>query len=218
MFASVTAVVFLIVLPIARAKVLANLQCVNRTATPVDPAVVGKRMQTHGCSRATGGYTSDLQIRSWGMIWQPEFNIHLAHTVTNGPACPEQITAVFSKNDAPAMLYHRPLTKATFFKDSHPDLYAIWIKNEFVQFPCSTIKAVPVLAWGPKRTTYKKLVARMVGGIRAARGQSCMEFMLANPNGTVPVNTVRKLLARYAVASNAIAYLNNLAYSNFFCV
>lgn len=218
MFTALMAAVILLVLPAEGAGDFDGSPCVNRKATPVDPAVVGKRMRTHGCSRLTGGLRSELQVHNWGMIWQPEFNFHLAHTLTNGPACPEEITAVFGKRDAPVMLYHRPLTRATFFKDSHPDLYAIWIRNEFVQFPCNIIKATPVKAWGPQRKIFKKLVARMVGGIRAARGRSCMEFILNNPSGSVPASIVRKILARYAVANNAIAYLNNLAYSNFFCV
>lgn len=196
---------------------LGTAQCVNRTASPVDPAVLGKSMITSGCSAGSSSTSSELRIHAWGILWRPWFD----YRYNNG--CPEEITAVFTKRDTPAMLYHRPPVKAVFFKKSHPKMYAAWENSRFVHpaFPCGVVKAVHVPVWGPKRALFMKLVARMVRDIRSERDDDCGVPFLSQRNFALTKMTpskVRKFLERYNIANNAVAYLHNLAFSNYFCV
>lgn len=194
---------------------LGTAQCINRTASPVDPAVLGKSMITSGCSAGSSSYSSVLHIHAWGILWKPTFNYR------SNDGCPEEITAVFTKRDAPAMLYHRPAVKAVFFKKSHPKMYAAWESADFVRprFPCGVVKAVPVPVWGPKRALFMKLVARMVRDIRSERDDDCGVSFLSRTNlARITPEKVRKYIVRYDIANNAVAYLHNLAFSNYFCV
>lgn len=68
--------------------------------------------------------------------------------------CAEHIVALFGKSDVPAKLLWRPQKTAAHFKESHPKLYVKWFIDESVFFPCDTVKAQPVVAWGPQRAQF----------------------------------------------------------------
>lgn len=188
-------------------------QCVNETALPVERSVIGKSMFTTGCSRGSGMYASELNIEDWGIIWRPSYYW------PNPPVCLEEIVAVFGKSDKPAMLLHRRETKGDHFKTSHPKLHKKCIesaKDDSVQFPCESIKVMPISVWGPQRGLFKKLVGQMTDGIRYGRKSCVVENYIARP--CVEGSDLERFLERYVIATNALVCLQNLAYSNFFCV
>lgn len=92
------------------------------------------------------------------------------------------------------------------FEKTHPQLYEQWkAGNKSIKFPCA-IEQVEV--WGASRPRFVKLVSKMVSGIAHSRDLRCDH----------PPSEGAKLLERQAVHANALSYLYNLAYSNFFCV
>lgn len=131
--------------------------------------------------------------------------------------CGEQIVVLFSKSDKPAKVLNRPGKPAAHFMDSHPKIYVKFLNNEFPKFPCDTIKVETVNVWGPQRARFKSLVASMASGAKDLRDLDCAAEY-GGPNRPITVQGLERYLAKHIVANNALSYLYNLAYSNFFCV
>lgn len=194
----------------ALAAVVAG-QCGKRAPSPVDPAVLGKKLlNSGGCSPGGATSSSALRIESWGIFWQPLHSGAFGDVV-----CPEEIVSLFIRRDMPAMLLWRPATRAKAFQKSHPAQYALFVKDRSGQFLCATVPVQKIAVWGPRRALFKSLVAKMVSGIRASRDLDCI---LERGPPPTSVKDIERVLARHIVANNALTYLYSLAFSNFFCV
>lgn len=209
---------------LAALAVLASAQCL-----PVDPAVVNKTIRSSlSCDRLFGPTEARFSIEPWGIFYKPLFT----QIPVNELVCPEDITSLFRRKNMPPMVLWRPAVKADFFKKSHPALYAKHLdekKNfqfdltnvidpkDFVQFPCETVKVQRITRWGPQQKLFVSLVKKMVAGIKAIRDHNCQKELFGDRR-EVSVKILEAELASAVVGNNALAYLYNLAYSNFFCV
>lgn len=203
---------------LATLAALAAAQCGKHAAVPVNPEVIGKKIyNSAGCS--PGGQTSNsaLKIEPWGIFWQPLHSgrYHYPYSPSQ-PVCPEEIVSLFARKDVPSVLLWRPAANAKAFEKSHPAQYALFLKDGSGKFPCAAVPVQKVPVWGPSRPMFKSLVAKMVKGILESRGQPSCRFVKGPPPSSL--EDVKIILASHLVANNALTYLYNLAYSNFFCV
>lgn len=182
---------------------------------PVDPSVIGKGVFANsGCSNGGGIYGQDVRIEPWGVYHRPEFNQGLDR---DKEVCPEEIVAVFRKNDKMAMLYHRPRVPVGYFAKSYRDLYDRYRKGESVKFPCEEVPFVEVYVWR-HRKYFVSLVQRMARGLVMIRDWKNCEGVRFPVPETRTYAEVEVLIMRHRVVDAAINYLHNLAYSNFFCI
>lgn len=130
------------------------------------------------------------------------------------------------------MLYWRPAVNASFFKASHPRIYARHLEekqnfeydltdiidiSKYTQFPCYKVQMQKIMVWGWRRKLFVSLVSKMIKGIKALRDKNCAKELVGDRR-EVTVDSLERELAFNLVANNALSYLYNTAYSNFFCV
>lgn len=181
---------------------LAHAQC----SGPVEPAVVGKTIRSiRDCNGPDGfQFQAFLSITRSGVSWKPLYFFDKGDSTV----CPEEIVSVFRRKYGPAVLLWTPAKDAIDFKDSHPQIYKQFVGgNRNVKFPCNKFTQ-RIGVRGSTRSQFVKLVSKMVSGIVHSRRLRCDSPPLKGA----------AVLERQDVHSNALSYLYNLAYANFFCV
>lgn len=183
----------------------------------VDEDSVHRSMSGYGgCT--PGGYSkiSSLRVEDWAVIWQPPF----ATENLRSAVCAEEIISVYRRPNQVAFIMWRKPVWAAHFKKSHPEVYAQYKKDIPVQFPCHLAPFENITAWGEQRKTFMMLLSRMAAGIRMSRNQNC-EGSAEGPHGKkseIPLRDVMFHIDKHSVANNALSYLSNVAYSNYFCL
>lgn len=140
-----------------------------------------------------------MRIKPYGVVWDGIAGLGGA----GFPICSVEVIALFSKNDKPDKLLYRPPRTPADVKDSHPKLFAKFLKNGYANFP--------------QRARFMPLVARMSTGVEEIRDRDCAAEY-GGPKRRISVKDLEGYLAKHIVANNALSYLYNLGYVNFFSV
>lgn len=154
-----------------------------------------------------------MRIKPYGVVWDGIAGLGGA----GFPICSVEVVALFSKNDKRDKLLYRPPRTPADFKDSHPKLFAKFLKNVYANFPCNSSKVETANVWGPQRARFMPLVARMATGVKEIRDRDCAAEY-GGPKRRISVKDLEGYLAKHIVANNALSYLYNLGYVNFFSV
>ncbi len=175
---------------------------------PFEPSLIGGvGWGSGGCSPGGQRSQTTVKIHSWGLHFMP-----LSY------ACPEEIVITYTKLNRPAMLYHRPYAKLSFFAKSHPKLVEKHRRDQSVKLPCHKVPVRKVHVW-KNRAQFVSLVTRTVRGVEYIRNVDCSapEYY-GNPNRRFDWTEVKRRIALDRVPTAALTFLHSLAYSNFFCV
>ncbi len=177
---------------------------------PVEPSVIGHGEVQNECSPGGQEFDYHLDIHSWGLYYRPYF--------WNGDGCPEEIVIPYTKVDRPAMLYHRPHAKPSFFAKSHPNLVKRHRSDQSVEFSCDKVLVGKVHVW-KNRAQFVSLVTKTVRGVEFIRNVDCMapEYY-GNPSTRYNSTEIQEKVARGRVPTAALTFLHSLPYNNFFCV
>lgn len=191
--------------------------CGIRPVLPVDPEVVGKIMgQTGPCNRNKTSSGGLLRIDNASIHWEPDFSWESPNV------CPERISALFSKKDKPSVIQWTPAISEANYKKRYPYIYekhrSVILRTgaPYQGLPCSHILPEKIAVWGPRREAFISLVKRTIVGIKRSRDMDCNPETGLPTGSPITANDVSRILSRHLVANNALGFLYNLAYSNFF--
>lgn len=205
--------VTIVVLFLASLALSQTVPCV-----PFGDALVGKKVGTsQGCGSKSNFV--DVSILTWGLTYTSTDYLSV---------CGAVITSAYQKSDKQAVLFYRPKQYIPDFKTIEPAMYKRYqedlkdgsITTSDYKWPCWKIPVETVRIWTSPASTrrFKSLVAEMVTGAEAVRDFDFELKCSAPPGRKYTLNEVEKVKNKTIVASAAITYLTNLAYSNFFCV
>lgn len=183
---------------------------------PIDPWTLGKQISANPkCGPGANTSSTSISVEPFGLVFQDMFP-----WPTKYDGCAENIVFIFEKKDKISHLLHRPHVKPQYFQNSHPELYATFMKNmDKVKFPCYLVPFNKVLVWGGQRQLFISLLKKAIKIATYVRDYNCDSFQ--QPPNTVIMRDpqdVAKILDRNRIANAALNYLYNQAYTNFFCI
>jgi len=182
-------------------SLLANCTLAMRAATcalgkhPIDKGLFFKKISAFSACTPEGmNVNHSVRIEPWAVIYQP-FNLP-TYEITM-PFCREEIVLHYRRSDRMPIIYHRPA------------------KNE--RFDCSKIFIDKLMAWGPTRSRFKRLISQMGSAIEHIRISAC-DKQLLRLKPQLSRQEANYLLNRERIATAAFSYVNGVTFNSFLCV